>query len=117
MAFLEKKYRISTGEYGLAVIEVTGRCTHDEAATVEAGCTRRYRIEAIPHASGGVFKAMDGTNPRTSTVTVPATNRSYQCVKVDGRVQGFAQAQVGGPYTGKKICQFRELYQEVGSVA
>lgn len=116
--FLELKYRLSTDQYGLAVIEVTGRCTQDEVFAVEGNCTRRYSMVTLPNASGAVLKSLDGTTPWIELVTpstIPA--RTYQCVKVDGRCNPHAYQQKDGPFTGYMILTFMKKYQEVGGVA
>jgi len=118
VAFLERKYRVSTGQFGLAVIEVMGRCTDDEVAEVEADCTRRFELVPIPNASGAIFKSMDGSLPKTVKVE-PSTfdGKRYTCVKVDGRCNPLAPEQSGGSYNGKAVLRFVERYQEVGGVS
>ena len=118
MSFLNRNYVVEQDdETGLAKIVVTGRCTGDEAAGIERGCTRRYRLVVLPHASGAILKSMDGTRPYVQRVTVPTTGVSYSAVKVFGRAQALAPAQVGGLYAGKTILRFAMHYQEVGGVA
>lgn len=120
MSFLNTNYRIETGEYGLAVITATGRCTADEAAAIEGGCSRRYDLVAIPQTSGAVLRAKDGTNPALVSITPTTTGRTYLCVKVDGRCNPLAAVQpFGAPaaISGKAILSFIMRYQEAGSVA
>jgi len=117
MSILNQNYQVETGEYGLAVITITGRCTSDEAATIETGCTRRYDLVPIPQAAGAVLRSKDGTSPAIIAITHPTMNRVYLCVKVDGRCNSFAAVQTGGPNSGKAIGRFMIRYQEVGSVA
>lgn len=117
MAILEEKYMPTPGQYGLMVIEVSGRCTADEASGIRSGCTWKYEMVALPNASGAVLKSLDGTVPRLLDVrpsTIPIT---FRCVKVAGWVEPFAYVQPAGPYAGKAILRFRIRYQEVGGVA
>ena len=117
--FLEQKYHLSTDtSNGLAVIEVTGRCTQDEVPGVEAGCTRRYTLVTLPNASGAVLKSLDGTQPAIYMVT-PSTmpTRTYQCVKVDGRCNPHAYKQKDGPFAGYMIVSYYIKYQEVGGIS
>jgi len=118
MSRLNENYKLSTDEYGLAIIEITGRCTSGEASTIEGNCTRRYKMVPMPNASGAVLKSMDGSVPIVVTVT-PSTmpGRNYRCVKVDGRVNPFAPQQEGGEASGSTVLFFMEKYQEVGGVA
>ncbi len=118
MSILERRYRLSTDGYGLAVIEVTGRCTGEEAATIEANCTRRYVMVPLPNAAGAILKSLDGTQPTIVEVTPSTiTSRTYRCVKVDGRVNPFTPQQQAGSHTGKTVLQFLMRYQQVGGVA
>ena len=74
MSILNENYgELSRDQYGLAIIEVTGRCTDDECTAIEAGCTWKYRMEEIPNSSGAVLKSLDGTSPTTVVVTHPTT--------------------------------------------
>jgi len=116
MTKLNDNYRITPDQYGLVIIEVTGRCTHDEVATIEANCCRDYKMVPIPNASGAVLKSLDGTQPRVVSVT-PTTfgSKSYDCVKVEGRCNPLAPVQDAGDYSGSAIVTFFEKYQQVGS--
>jgi hypothetical protein len=118
MSILEENYHLSTDENGLAVIEVTGRCTQDEVTGVEGNCTRRYQMVRLPNASGAILKSLDGTLPALVFVT-PSTmpTRTYKCVKVDGRCNPLAPQQSGGTYSGYMILTYLKRYQEVGGVA
>lgn len=120
MTILNKNYRIETGEYGLAVITVTGRCTADEAAAIEAGCTRFYDLASIPQTSGAVLRSKDGTVPVLVQITPTTTGLSYWCVKVDGRVNPLSAVQPAGApaaIVGKAILSYMIRYQQVGAVA
>ena len=120
MSILNSNWTIETGENGSAVLTETGRCTADEAAAIEAGCTRSYELIRIPHASGVVLKALDGTNPVLYTVTHPTSLRVFTCVKVDARTNSFAATQPtasGWIVSGKAVLRFMRKYQEVGSIA
>jgi len=118
MSFLERKYSLSRDANGLAIIDITGRCTENEIANVESNCTRRYEMVTLPNVSGAVLKSMDGTRPLITEIQ-PSTfgGRVYRCVKVDGTVNPFAYKQKQGPYAGKFIVHFMMRYQEVGGVA
>ena len=116
--YISRNQQIDTDEStGLAVIVETGRCTHDEAAAIEAGCTRRYRVVTVPAASGGVLVALDGTTPSLRRITHTATGRTYTCVKTDGRCHAMSPVQTGGVAVGKAVCRYTIRYQQVGSVA
>lgn len=117
MSILDTKHWLDTDGNGMAVIKVTGRCTHDEARAIESGCTRRYEMILLPHASGAILKSLDGTVPLLVKVTPPTIGRTYQCVKVGGRTRPFAYQQKAGPYIGKSILSYEIVYQEVGGVA
>lgn len=118
MSIVETKYRLSTDPNGLAVIEVSGRCTGDEAAAIEANCTRVFQMVRIPQARGAILKALDGTVPRIVEVEPSTlTSRRYRCVKVDGRCNPLAPAQTGGPYSASTILSYYVRYQEVGGVS
>jgi len=117
MAILDESYEVAVDSLGLALIEVTGRCTEDEAADIEGDCTKRYEMVALPNASGAILKSLDGTVPQLVEVEHPLSGRSYNCVKVLGIANSFAPAQVGGPYDGNKILAFMIRYQEVGGVS
>lgn len=111
------RYRINEGQYGLKQIEVTGRCLDSDAATIEAGCTRRWALVPLPNASGAVLKALDGSRAALVEVTPPTVDWTFRCVKVDAFVNPFAPTQEGGSFNGHSVCEFRILYQEVGGVA
>lgn len=113
---LEEKYDLSTDENGLVVITITGRCTHDEAAAIESGCTLRYQMVPLPHAQGAILKTMDGTIPMLSIVTPPTIGLPYTCVKVRGRVNPLAYVQEEGPFAGFAILKYEMVYQQVGGV-
>jgi len=118
MPLIDEKYRYRTDQYGLAVITMYGRCTHDKQEEVESDCTRKYDMVSIPNTSGAVLKSLDGTFP--TIVEVEPTNmpaQRYRCVKVDGRVNPYAPQQTGGPYDGYYILAYEITYQEVGGVA
>ena len=116
MRFAER-YRLHTDRKGMAVITVTGRCTGGDIGAIEGGCTRRYKLETLPQASGVVLKALDGTKPRITLIAPPAfQGRQYKCVKVDGRVNPYAIVQSGGALDGQVVHQFMETYQQVGGI-
>jgi hypothetical protein len=117
MSILNSNYRIETGDFGLAVITRTGRCTPDEVTGIEANVIRRWDLVPIPHQRGAVLRVLDGTTVVYYTVTPPTVAKSYTCVKVSGRCNPFAAAQPGGTYSGLAILSFEERYQEVGAVA
>ena len=115
---LSRNQTIETDEStGLAIIVETGRCTHDEASSIEARCTRRYRVVVVPASTGGVLVALDGTTPSLRRVVHRATGRTYKCVKVDGRCNALAPLQSGGAAVGRTVCTYMIRYQQVGSVA
>lgn len=117
MTILNSNYQIESGEYGSAIITITGRCTADEITAIEADCCRDYKLIKIPNASGVIFKALDGSNPSTTTITPSTFGKSYTCVKVDGRCNPLAPVQTGGTYNGKAVLRFMKRYQEVASLA
>jgi hypothetical protein len=112
-----KQYRKTQGEYGTWIIEETGFCTPDEAAAIEAGCVRRYRMVPIPNAAGAVMKVLDGTVAVLYTVTPTTYGVTYQAVKVHGQVDPFAAAQDGGTYQGQAVLFYAIRYQQVGGLA
>jgi hypothetical protein len=115
---LERKYSITRDSNGLAIIQMSGRCTENEIANIEGNCTRRYEMITLPNTSGATLKSLDGTRPLITAVQ-PSTfgGKVYRCVKVDGTVNPFAYKQKAGPYVGKFILQYFIKYQEVGGVA
>ncbi len=117
MTILNENYQVMTDAHGLYVIELRGRCTHEERSGIEANCTRRYRMIPLPNAAGAVLKALDGTVPAIVEVSPPTLNGTYNCVKVDGRCNPLAPTQDGGPYDGKTILAFYVRYQQVGGTA
>jgi len=119
MAKFAERYTVSTDQNGLAVITVVGRCITTDIASIENNATRRYKMERIPHAAGAVLKPLDGTPGIVTAVSVPAFEgaRTYNCVKVDGRVNPYAIRQSGGTYDGQMVHQFQIRYQEVGGVS
>jgi len=117
MSIIDEKYVIEPGMHGTVIITKTGRCTHDEAADIEADCTRRFELVVFPQADGVVLKSMDGSTPSVVDVTPPTVGVTYRCVKVEGRVTHFAYTQPAGPYTGKKILKYIIKYQQVGAVS
>jgi len=118
VSIIDRKYRQSRDQYGLAIIEVTGRCTEDEIDDIEANCTRRYEMVPIPNASGAVLKSLDGTQPVKLEVEPPTFGgRKYECVKVDAYVNPFAYLQDGGSYDGHYITTYYVRYQEVGGTS
>jgi hypothetical protein len=116
MAKIGIQYRKEPGEHGTWIIVESGLCTNNEAKIIEAGCTRRYRLEAIPNAKGCIMKVLDGTKPSVVTITPSTYGLSYKCVKVHGQVDPFAPVQEDGPYVGKSILVYSIKYQEVGSI-
>ena len=118
MAILESKYRVSYDQYGMRVIEVTGRCTSNEDSGIRRGCTRKYRMVEIPNSVGAILKPMDGTKPRVENVTPPTIGSRVKCVKVEGYTNPFAPIQPGGSsYSGYAILTYYIRYQEVTDVA
>jgi len=118
MAILEEKFSIRTDSNGLAVIDITGRCTEDEKADIEAGATRRYEMIQVPNTAGAVLKPLDGTKGSLIDVEPPnMTPASFRCVKVDGRANSYAPTQVGGTHDGRRILLYVKTYQEVGGVS
>lgn len=118
MSALEAKYKISTDQYGLAIIEVTGRCTEQDTTSMLANVCHRYEMVPISGTSGAILKALDGVRPTLVTVTPPTLGgKSYQCVKVDATVNPFAPKQVGGTWNGRYILQYYVKYQQVGGVS
>ncbi len=117
MSLLNTNYRLDSDQHGLAIITVTGRCTHDSAAAIEAGVTARYEMVTLPHVAGAVMKVLDGTSPALRAITVTTTGRTYQCVKVYARVNPLSPVQTSGAYSGKAICSYEIRYQQVGGIA
>jgi hypothetical protein len=117
MSMIDEKYTIEPGQHGTVLITKTGRCTHDEAADIEADCTRRYELVVFPQADGVVLKSMDGTTPSVVEVTPPTVAVTYRCVKIEGRVTPFAYTQPDGPYQNKAILKYIIKYQQVGEVS
>lgn len=118
MTVLNENYRVSQGQYGLRVIEITGRCTAAERTNIEKNCTRRFGLVALPNAAGAIFKSLDGTTPKVVEIRPSTFSGKYiTCVKTEGYVNPFAPIQEGGTYTGKAILYFYKRYQEVGDVA
>ena len=118
MTILNENYRVSPGQYGLRIVEISGRCTASERADIEANCTRRYTLVPLPNAAGAVFKSFDGTTPKVVEIR-PSTfsGTRFTCVKVEGVCNPFAPSQEGGTYRGHAILGFLKRYQEVGDVA
>ncbi len=118
MTTINENYAMATDPAtGLNKITVTGRCTDDEAASIESGCTRRFSLVTYPHAAGAILKSLDGTRPAVRSITPPTLpRRTYRCVKVDGRVTPFAYRQRAGSYNGKAILHFTIVWQEVGGI-
>ena len=118
MTILNANYRISIGQFGLRVIEVTGRCTASEQDNIETGVTSRYQLEPLPNMAGAIFKSLDGSDPQIGTIAPPTfSGGAIPVVKIEGFVNPFAPAQEGGDYEGQAILHFTCRYQEVGSVA
>jgi len=118
MSFLNINYEMDSGEHGLARITATGRCTEDEAAGIEANCTRRYSLHPLPNMAGAILKSLDGSLPRVLEVSPGVqSTRKYSCVKVEGRVNPFAPVQDGGDHEGKAVVSFSIVYQEVSSTS
>lgn len=118
MSIIDRKYSVTPGAHGLFQIEVTGRCTADERAAIEAGCTRRFELIPLPQMAGAVLKSLDGTNPIIVEVTPSTlTGSKYNCVKIEGVCNPFAYRQADGPYVGKTILRYLIRYQQVGGVS
>lgn len=120
MSVLEQKWIVDLDpQTGLFVFVVTGRCTSDERADIEANVTRRYEMVTLPNAGGAVLKSLDGSTPFLVEVEPPTMGGAvYTCVKVEGACTPFAPAQpVGSPYAGKTILSYRMRYLQVGGVA
>jgi len=119
MTIISRNYELSTDEFGLAVILERGRCTGDAATVedIEDNCTRYYRMVRVPNASGAYLKSMDGTNPVVTEITPPTIDKTFSCVKVDGRVNPFAPSQSGGDYSGSTVLQYVRRWQEVGGIS
>ena len=118
MTILNENYRVSPGQYGLKVIEQTGRCTANERADIEANCTRRYTLVPLPNAAGALFKSLDGTTPKIfDGRPITFEGAKYVVVKVEGYCNPFAPVQEGGTYDGNAILSYYIRWQEVGDVA
>lgn len=118
MAKLGEKYKVSRGQYGLAVIEYIGLCTDDEATDLLADCTRQFELVGIPNAAGAILKAMDGTQPRVVDIAPTTTpGQKFRCVKIDAIVNPYTYLQSSGPWAGYYINSFLIVYQQVGDVA
>lgn len=111
-----RQFRKSPGEHGTWIVEETGLCVASEAADIEAGCTKRFVLEALPQARGVIMKVLDGTAPVLIKVKPPTYNETYNCVKVFGEVQPFAPEQEFGTWNGKAILSYTIRYQEVGDI-
>jgi hypothetical protein len=118
MSVINSNYQVSVGQFGLRVIEVTGRCTREERAAIEANVTRRYDLVPLPNSGGAILKTLDGSTPRVVEI-LPDTfkGQRFRCVKVSGVVNPMAPEQHGGSYSGRTILRFAMRYQEVGGVA
>ena len=117
MARWAKQYRKEPGEHGTFIVEETGLCTASEAASIEAGCTKRYRMVPIPQARGAYMKVLDGTAAAVVIVTPSTIPVGYNCVKIFSATQPFAPAQPAGDYAGQAILSYTIRYQQVGGVA
>lgn len=116
MPFLNKNYSIEPGEHGTIRITITGRCTPDEVADIEADCCRRYELVPVPRSTSVIFKSLDGVSPSAVSITPATIGKSYTCVKVDGYVNPFAPVQPAGTHIGQAILRFTEVYQQIGNV-
>ena len=118
MSILNTNYRVSIGQYGLRVIEVTGRCTRIERSDVEADCCRRFDLVPLPNSNGAILKSLDGSTPRMVRIRPDTfSGDQYKCVKIEGLVNPMAPAQSGGSHTGQIILSYYIKYQEVGAIA
>lgn len=117
MSIISTNYRVMQGEYGLKVIEVTGRATSDERADLEDGVVSRYVLVPYPAAAGATFKILDGSRESYTTLTLP-TGARLQCVKVAAEVNPMASTQSAGmPHAGEVIVRFALRYQQVGRLS
>ena len=109
---------MSRDQFGLAIIEETGRCFASDREDIEQGCCWRYQLVSLPQVAGAVLKALDGTRPSTVEI-LPSTfeGAPYVCVKVGAWVNPFAPVQEGGYADGNSVLHYTIRYQEVGSVA
>lgn len=117
MAIISRRYLVSRGEYGLAVITEKGRCTDDERAAIEDNVCHDYVLVKIPEASGAVFKSLDGTLPQPQMVTHPTTGKSVLCVQTQGDLNALSPVQTSGPYSGKAVCEYVRVWQQVGGIS
>jgi hypothetical protein len=110
------QYRKEPSEHGTWVLEETGWCLDSDAAGIEAGCTKRYKLVAIPNAAGAVMKVLDGTNPALVAVRPTTYALTYLCVKVLGQVEPLAPSHSGGLANDHAVLSYRIRYQQVGGV-
>jgi hypothetical protein len=111
----------AAGEHGLFTITETGICLPMDAPGIEEGCTKRYKLVALPNAAGGVMKVLDGTAGTIVSVTMLTDFQTYKCVKVHGETQPLAPPQnlAGAAPSwsgGQAVLTYRIVYQQVGDV-
>ncbi|MDD5705437.1 MAG: hypothetical protein PHR35_05895 [Kiritimatiellae bacterium] len=117
MSVISTNYRITPGEHGLAVIEVSGRATSDESATLRAGVVTRYQMVPYPAARGAEMKPLDGSQAAVATLK-DSTGVNWKVVKVYAEVNPMAPTQaIGMPHATKTIVRYLLRYQQVGRLA
>ena len=89
----------------------------EDVALVEHGCTKRYKMVALPQSAGAIMKVLDGTNPAVIQIKASTYTEPYMCVKVLGQVDPYAAPQDGGPLRDKAVLSYVIRYQQVGGVA
>jgi hypothetical protein len=115
---IEKSYRIESGEFGTKRLVQYGRCDGDQPTiqAIEGNCTHVYELVPFPNSAGAVLKVLDGTAGTIVTVEPPTLGRTYQCVKVSGRVTPLAPVQDGGYFSGKTVLEYEIVWQQVGAI-
>lgn len=117
MSIISANYRVTQGEHGLAVIEVSGRATASESATLRSGVVTRFQLVPFPAAKGAMMKMLDGSRVEDVRLT-DSTGTTYHCVKIYADVNPLAPTQATGwPYAGSKIVRYLLRYQQVGRIS
>ena len=118
MAAAAKRFSVSAGAHGSKVIVERGLCIETDISTIESGVCARFDLVAIPGASGVVLKALDGSSPTATSVSLFGHTTAYSCVKVGAVVNPFARQQAAASaYGAHYIYQYEITWQQVGSVA
>lgn len=117
MAKFSQHFEKADGEHGLKVITESGLCLPGDVAAIEAGCTRRYRMVALPNAAGAIMKILDGTPGSVVAISPLTDGQTYQCVKIAGEAQPYAPPDAACPYGTSGVLAYRIVYQEVGGIS